>query len=310
MGILVGIGMIMAIIFGLFLRSVMTRELFERQLNLVCVMSLTSAVYAVIEQLTNIIFDGRRSHRVASVFSHPNYFGTIIGTVIIICAYKLLTKQENKVFYSIVAAANVVGMYLCKSMSVWMEVFLGVLVLLVVRKRYKLLALWLSAAVLGLFLIFGLKLDLIPRLSVMETTVGIREEIWRLAINKIIAEPWFGHGFMSFRFLCHAAYRGNAIPHSHNIFLDMLLNFGIVGSALFFLFIIMYYISLLKLRFQEKNVTISSLILAVTVAALFHGLTDLTLLWIQTFPLFLLILSGLGADEKNGRYHCYPDCFF
>ena len=310
MGLIVGVGMIMAMVFGLFLRSVMTKELYERILNLICIMSMTSTAYAVIEKLMNYLTDSRHSHRIASVFSHPNYFGTVVGTVIIICAYKLLTKQGNKFFYLMIAAANVISIYLCKSMSVWMEVFLGVLVLLVVLKYYRLTLLWVSTAMLGVLLIFGFNLQLIPRLSDMETTVGIREEIWTLALKQLEAAPWFGHGFMSFRFLCNAVYRGNMIPHSHNIYLDMLLNFGIVGSALLIGFIAISYLSILKVRFQEKNIMITSLILAVTVAALVHGATDLTLLWIQTFPLFLIILSGLGADEKNGRYHINTDCFF
>jgi hypothetical protein len=79
---------------------------------------------------------------------------------------------------------------------------------------------------------------------------------------------------------------------------------------MFLWFLGRYLLPLLKSRFEDKNVVITGLILAVTASALVHGATDLTLLWIQTFPLFLLILSGIGADEKNGRYHINTDCFF
>lgn len=74
--------------------------------------------------------DSRHSHRIASVFSHPNYFGTIVGTVIIIRAYKILTNQGHKLFLYPGWNGNTVSIYLCKSMFVWVEVFIGVTVLL------------------------------------------------------------------------------------------------------------------------------------------------------------------------------------
>ncbi len=310
MGLFVGVGIIMASVIGLFMRSVMTRELYERTLHMVCALSLTSTGYALIEFILNLILDGRHSHRIASVFSHPNYFGTMTGMILIICAYKLLTGQESKLFYTVVGTANVISMYLCKSMFVWIEVFVGVTVLLIVFKKFRLLAVWLTAAAAGAACIFLLNLNLIPRLSDADDTLNIRLQIWELAVRQIKESPWFGHGFMSFSYVYHAAYHGNLIPHSHSIYLDMLLNFGIVGTVLFLLFLGRYYLTLLKSRFEDKNIVITGLILAVTAAALVHGTTDLTLLWIQTFPLFLLIASGLGADEKNGRYHINTDCFF
>lgn len=307
LGLFVGIAMILALCLGLFMRSIMTKELYERLLTLVCIMSVSSAGYAIIERLVNIIFDGRHSQRIASVFSHPNYFGTMVGTVIIICAYKILTNQEHKWLYYTIAGINVISIYLCKSMFVWMEVFLGVSVLLIVLNKRKLLAIWFTAAALGAFLVFGLEWSIIPRLSDMSVTVGIRQQIWRQAFAEILRNPLFGHGFMSFSFVYDSYFQNNMIPHSHSIYLDMLLNFGIVGTSLFAWYIFKYYVSLIRERLLEKKVMINALILAVVVAALVHGATDLTLLWIQTFPLFLLIVAGLGADEKNGRNHVSVD---
>jgi O-antigen ligase len=121
-------------------------------------------------------------------------------------------------------------------------------------------------------------------------------------MEQIKASPLFGHGFMSFYYLFNSTYRNRRIPHSHSIYLDMLLNFGVVGTGLFLWFIIKYYVTLIKDRMKENNIMITSLIVAVVVAALAHGATDLTLLWIQTFPLLMIILSGLGAQEKTERH--------
>jgi O-antigen ligase len=183
-------------------------------------------------------------------------------------------------------------------MFVWVEVFVGIVVLLVVLKKHRLLALWLTAAVVGVFMIFVLDFGIIPRLSDVEVTVRLRQQIWRLAIEQIKATPLFGHGFMSFYYIYDITYRNQPIPHAHSIYLDMLLNYGVIGSGMFLWYLMKNYVSTVKVHFREKNTMITTLIVAVSIAALAHGFTDLTMLWIQTLPLFMIILSGLGADEK------------
>jgi O-antigen ligase len=280
----------------------MTGELFERILHLICCFSLTSAGYAFIEKLSKTIDFGNDHHRISAVFFHPNYFGTVVGTVIIICAYKVLTKQNHSWFYYLVAAINVFSMYLCKSMFVWVEVFVGVAVLLVILKRHRLLALWLFAAAIGGMLVFLFGVDIIPRLYDVEVTVRLRQQIWEHAASQIAQAPLFGHGLYSFIYLFDASYNNQIIPHSHSIYLDLVLNFGVIGAGLFLCYIVKYYKKVINVCFKGKNTMITSLILAVTASALVHGATDITLLWVQTLPLFLFILAGFGAYEKKDAY--------
>jgi hypothetical protein len=302
-GLATGIAVILAMILGLYIKSIMTKDLFEKILNLICTFSLTSAGYAIMEKAIELMDGGRGSHRIAAVFFHPNYFGTIVGTVVIICVYKLLTKQGHRWFYFMVAGFNIVSMYLCKSMFVWVEVFIGVAVLLAIFKRHRLLTIWLFAAAAGGFLVLFLNVNIIPRLDDVEVTVRLRKQIWELAAGQIIKAPLVGHGFYSFIYLFNRSYHNQIIPHSHNIYLDMLLNFGLIGTGLLLLYAVKYYISVIKICWKEKNPMITSLILAVTSAALVHGATDITLLWVQTLPLFLLVLSGFGAFERKERVY-------
>jgi O-antigen ligase len=302
LGVIVGAGMILALILGLYLRSIMTGELFDRVLRLICALSLTSTGYAVLEAIINIMDDGVNKHRIAAVFSHPNYFGTITATVIIICAYKILTSQESRWFFYATAMMNVISLYLCKSMFAFGEVFIGIAVLLIMLKKHRLFMIWIAGAVIGAFLVFYIGIDLIPRLNDITLTLQIRQNIWRLAIDQIKRNPFFGHGFMSFSFLYDASFRSNMIPHSHSIYLDMLLNFGITGSVLFIWYFIRYYWAVIKATIRKGCVTTAALIMAVTAAALVHGATDLTLLWIQTLPLFLIILAGQGSEEKAEQF--------
>lgn len=302
LGLIVGIGMILTMILGLYLRSVMTRDLYERVMTLVCTLSLTSAGYAMTEVFVNFVSNDRHRHRISAVFSHPNYFGTVVATVIIICAYKVLTSKEYKWYFFMVAGVNVISLYLCKSMFAFVEVFIGIAILLVIQKKHKLLIIWLSTAILGACMIFFVGVNLIPRLYEASKTISIRQRVWQLALEQIKNSSLFGHGFMSFRYLLNTAYQNKPIAHSHSIYLDLILNFGIVGTGLFLWHFVKYYRSVFTACFKRKNTMVASLIFAVTGAALVHGATDLTLLWIQTLPLFLVILAGQGVEEKTEQY--------
>lgn len=297
-GVGAGFGLMLAMFIGIFQRSFMTPELYERVLTLVCILSITSSSCAITQKFViSLVDDFYNYDRISAMFLHPNYFGTITATVIIICAYKLLTNQGSKWLYYIVGFMNVISIYLCESMFAWVEVFVGIAVLLLIMKKYRLLFLWINGAIIAGYIIFALNIDLIPRLSDAGETLRLRLKIWKFAIKQIILKPLFGHGSMSCAFLSFK--QGNLIPHAHSMYLDTLMNYGIIGTLLMILYFIKYYISVIKICFKEKKTMITSLILAVTAAALVHGATDLTLFWIQTLPLFIFILTGIGAYEKR-----------
>lgn len=300
-GLVVGLVFMLAMILGLFLRSAMTHELYEKVLTLICAFSLTSASCAICEKIVNGLIDDRFGSRISAEFFYPNYFGAVIGTVIIICAYKILTNQGPRWFYYMVAVMNVISMYLCESMFVWVEVFIGVAVLLIILKKYKLMAAWsLCAAVAG-FIIFGLNIEIIPRLSDAGVTTSLRLKIWKLAIEQIKSTPLLGHGFYSFMFMNKTYYLDQIIPHAHSLYLEMILDFGLIGTGIFLIYYFNFFKSVFRICFKEKKTLITSLILAVTAATFVHGAADLTLLWVQTLPLFLIVLSGLGAYDKPER---------
>jgi O-antigen ligase len=299
LGVIVGFGLIIAMLIGLFLRSVMTAKLFEKVLSLICILSLTSVSAALIQRFIIPIFNkDYYTIRVSAGFFYPNYYGVVISMVIIICAYKVITRQGNIWNYYAIAAINVISMYLCGSMFVWVEVFLGVAVLLVILKEHRLLALWLFCAAAGVFTIFVLNINIIPRLADAEVTSRLRFQIWGLALEKVRTSPLFGHGPMSYLYSYQSFFHGNIIPHVHNLYLDILMNFGLVGTVLLLWYFVKYYIAVIRACFVEKKTLINSLILAVSAATLVHGITDVTILWVQTLPLFLLVLAGFGAWEK------------
>ncbi|NLC19226.1 MAG: O-antigen ligase family protein [Clostridiales bacterium] len=300
MGLAATAVLILGFVLGLFIRAVMTGELYERILTLICNMSITSTGFAGLEALFNYIYDGKINRRVSAVFLHPNYFGTVVATVIIICAYKILTGKDRRANYYLIGGLNLISLYLSMSMFAWIEVFIGILILLALLHKHHLLAVWVLAGAAMAFLIFGLDLRLLPRLSLVDVTLRMRQQIWEQAINTIKEAPWLGHGLLSYGFLFGVIYHGNLVPHAHNILIDMLLNFGLAGTLMLVYYFAVYYYELVKawLTNNKKNSENLVLIFAVSVAAFIHGMTDITLLWIQTLPLFLLILAGCGRKPE------------
>lgn len=300
LGLVAGLAIMLAFLFGFYLRSIMTHELYEKLLTLICISSIIGVSCAISEKYLIPLFNTfYYKSRISAMFFHPNYFGTVTATVIIICAYKVITKQGSKHMYYTIASINVISLYLCQSMFAWVEVFIGVAVLLMILKKHRLLSIWLIAAAIAGFIILILNINLIPRLSDAEITILIRMKIWKSALEQIKNSPLIGHGFMSFLFIFNRKYLGQIVTHTHSILIDMIMNFGILGTALCSWYFIQYYITIIKICFKQKQVLITSIILAVSAAAFIHGTIDITLLWIQTLPLFLLLLSGLGAFEKK-----------
>lgn len=300
LGLLAGVAITLGFVIGLYMRSVMTSALFEKVLSWICMLSISGTIWAVFETIIiPVFFDGDKVNRASAQFFYPNYFGNIVSIVIIICAYKVVTRQGKMWIYYVIAFMNVISLYLCKSMFAWVEIFLGVAVLLIVLKKHKFFTLWLLMATVGSFIIIVLNIDLIPRLSEAELTTELRFKIWDYAIMQIKNSPWFGHGFMSYLYLDKDYHLGYMTIHSHSITLELLMNFGIVGTVLFLKYFIEYSKGLYKACISKNKCMIYALILAVVAASMIHGLTDLTLMWIQTLPLFLLILAGLGAYEDK-----------
>jgi O-antigen ligase len=297
-GVAAGFALAFAMVLFTFQRTVMTRKLFDKILTIICILSLTSSACAISQKFMIPLLDDNHSYdRMSAMFLHPNYFGTITATVIIICAYKILNRQGWKWIYCLIALLNVFSIYLCESMFAWIEVFVGISTLLFISKKFRLLILWILAGLFAAFAIIGLNIEIIPRLSDAEITLQMRMKIWKFAFEQIRLTPLFGRGPMTCAFVSFNS--GEIIPHAHSIFIDTFLNYGLFGFILIVMYFKKFFSTVIRICFKENKNKITSLIIAISAAALVHGLTDLTLMWIQTLPLFLFILSGIGVYEKN-----------
>ncbi len=301
-GALISVLFAFMMIIHLVARSIATKEFFDRMFDIMCIGGCVSTVVCVIEKYVNRFVPGYR----CQCFSvNPNCYGVPIMVVILICAYKAIVSKKNIPLYYIAAIINAVSLYLCGSMMLWIIVFVGVLLLLLLNHKYRLLAVFLgvvTACVITVILIP----QLISRLHELTATIENRVDIWTFAIEQIGKAPIFGRGFASYNFLYNieAPLRPELYPAmlSHNLLIDSLLSYGIVGTLL----LAGYFISFTKdvlicregLRKQNKEYIMITFVCALSVAVAVHGLIDTAMIWIQPGLMIMLIGSGLGVDEN------------
>jgi len=142
--------------------------------------------------------------------------------------------------------------------------------------------------------------DIASSLNRSATLTG-RTEIWAYLIPLAMDDPILGHGFGGF---WTDAHRAASSSHSHNGYLDIILNIGFVGLFLFSLYLINCGRSACKL--MKTNYDWGCLWICVLLMALVHNMAESTttsLIGIMaTFNLFMLIATvdePMNNPEKN-----------
>ncbi len=283
---------LMITIIGVYLRRKMTKELFEWALNLVCAFCIVVFVGCVISKITHLSLP---SYRTTLWFYNSNYLGSILAGCILVCAYKIATKKGKDIIYYLIALGCGICMYFTGSMFAFLEVFIGVSVLLSLTGKHRMLKWFLALCVFGMLFLY-LVPEIFPRLNESNITTDNRILIWQDTIDHIPDNFLFGKGFFTYRTLTNVRY---LTSHAHNLILELLLSFGIVGTLLVSICFVLYFRTLIICnRLLRKN-HINALIMAIGAAVLLHATTDMTMIWSQTAIFYAFIMSGLGAEEKT-----------
>lgn len=295
-------------ILSFYLRTIMTNELFEKALDLLCVTSVFASTVVLLEK---IIYIGANYHRCCgdffnnylfSFYFHPNYLGSLMAAVILVCAYKVVVKRNDKKYYYAIAVLAAVTVFFTESMFAWIEVLVGLSILLLLARRHQLLSiLFIMVAFAAALLYTAPEIfeKILPRIMHADGTFANRVLIWDFTIDAIKKAPLFGRGFFTYYQLSLADTTAYQTTHAHNIFLEPLLSFGVIGAALLFamVFILFYRVVLCKNLLRKSHIT--TLIFSVTAAILIHSIVDMTMLWVQTALLYCIIMGGIGADERK-----------
>lgn len=294
LGVACGLIFFLFILFGMYAWTIMTDKLAGQIIRLAAIMSIAAFAIAVVQKLMGI-------DRTPATFFNPNFYAFACEVVFILCVSALFSRKTGPLLYSLALAANLGGILLSGCRSAWLAVLGGVLVFLICTGKYKACGISLSfAAVCGIVLL--LKPDLIPRSDDFGTTVTLRQMIWSAGYQAFLKHPLFGEGFLSYRFAtvgmgrAHMSH-GTVIAHAHNILLDSLINFGLVGTAIALLFLVPAVVKWVKRR---RHNPAGAIAVAIFTAMLIHGITDVPVLGYQTGSLTMLLLALSGAVKSSG----------
>lgn len=280
-----------------FVRQNITKETFDTCLTAVCFTVFPSFLTALLEVLMQT-GENELIYRCASYYGNANWFGSLSAGIVIICAYKIVTMNGRAWFYYVVAFVGLLNIYLSGSLFAIIEVIVGVAVYLLFSKHYRLFCLMVIFGSVGVLLITTIP-ELLPRLSESSLTTGYRVRIWGIAIREIANRPFFGRGFMAYNEIKNVYEGSYSTVHGHNLVIDCLINFGIVGTAILIALFFFLLRRVVRVLCHDKNSRIAILIVSFVAAVLAHSFTDITFFWIQTGVFYMVILGGIGCEERR-----------
>ncbi len=300
---LLSVGIIILVFDIFFISKVMTRRVFLIGLSTTALLSITSFIVALFQRIFEIFPDPvNRPGRVASVFFNENYYGMVIEFVVLICLFLFFETRDKrkKAFFSIAFAFNVAALWLCQSRMAFIIVAGAVLIFLFFNHK-KLFYSFLILAVVFCLLLIRFP-NLLPRFDTISSYFDFRLGIWKSAINAFFENPILGRGYFSYSSIwleSQESWQFQAL-HTHNLYIEVLLNFGIIGAFLLFGYSLIRIFSCFKTCKQEKSRNGVALIVTVCLAIFLHGLADTTIFWPQTgfFAIFLLISSDVYQHDS------------
>lgn len=216
-----------------------------------------SAYMAVVEIVLSLLLRER-----AGVYSffNPNYYGAFLALLIV---YYHIKKYDRKYLLVFIIALILTG-------SRFALVSLILTYALVLFDKNRVLG---SIALIISFIYFYLVYKgIVPfvRADTISKYLDLRLWIYQLGIKGMSHGFLLGHGPTYFY-----EYSKHVYPHSHNILIEYILSYGLIG-----LVYALYNIS--EVKFNKKKILVIALIMI-------HGLADYTIFWPQVALVFLTL---------------------
>lgn len=256
--------------------------------------------------------------RIFSSFLLPSHFAAFLGISIpVSTAFVLTNKGWLRYPFGLAVALQVFALYLTKSFSGWLSLilacgcFIFVYVGYIKRVRARYLFSLLGGLALVLVLIFaGLSLTRAdnPFASIANNPMILRVLNWGTTIEMIKDAPLLGKGLHTFGFVYPAYQRPgvNIVHHTHNTYLQLGVEMGIIGTIVFLWFACWWLwrtVRVFKVS-KDKNLRIWTVSLMVAGMAFFihHAFDFEFYLSSVTLPGFAVLALALGAQTQDRGY--------
>lgn len=248
-----------------------------------------------------------RGPRVTGAVFHPNAFGLIMMIAAIVTVYFLVYCKEYRLkrYVCILLVLNLSAIIACLlfsgSRAAWLGSMVAICFLLMNKGRKivsaKNVLLLLLSVGLACFVVFTNEYLRARFAATLAGDTSHRIDIWKSAIEYIKSAPILGHGLGAELF--YFQFRSQVITNPHNIFLEIMVDLGIVGLAAY-----AYHIYLVVRRSLVCIGMKNSLFFAIMAAVLITGLFDYSMTGNKIFlSLFYVTaaLSYLKVSEKENR---------
>jgi len=192
------------------------------------------------------------SLRASSTFTNPLIFAYFLILVMPFSAYGLFhsTIKKIKLVSFICLIMMIGGIASSYSRGPYLATVLAVIILMFYSRgtAYKLLGLSFGSLILLAMVSPGVFQRFLTIGSTTDTSINLRYDIWRASLNTIKAHPFFGlgTGVENMRQVLENQYCIHQ-PHAHNLFLEIFVEGGIFGFAIFAALLILCAYRIFKL---------------------------------------------------------------
>lgn len=242
--------------------------------------------------------------RVYSTFENPNVYGEYLLFAVPIIFSLLWTEKGfiKKVILFGMFCITMLALVLTFSRGCWLGIILALgLLLIIIDRRF----IWLG--IIGLAALpFVLPETIINRFlsigNLEDSSTSYRVYIW-LGTIAMLKDYWFsgiGLGYTSFNKIYPIySYNNIAAPHSHNLFLQLIVEYGIVGFIVFIGLMYNFYKETTISMLKEKNILTAG-IMSGMAGFMLQSLFDYTWYNYRVILIFWMILAlGLSSVKTK-----------
>ena len=301
-------------------RSVDSKKFLKVIVNSIITVAFFVSVYGLYQKLTgqaattwqdSDMFENI-SGRIYATFGNPNVFGEyLLITIPVTFAALIKTSNKNRKFmYLISLVLQLVCMILTYSRGCWIGIMLSMGLMLFMNGK-KLL----SVCVLGIGLLPFIVPDaIIERLlsigNTADSSTSYRVYIWQGTIN-MLKDFWvtgIGIGEQAFRSV-YPIYSLNTIiaPHSHNLYLHVICEMGIVGVVAFVGIIVNFFRNTASISLKDKDLKpLMTALICAMLGYLVQGMFDNVWYNYRIYMFFFIIIAlsaAAGTCTKKENKH-------
>jgi exopolysaccharide production protein ExoQ len=274
-------------------------------LRWICFLSASASVALVVVSPSTAFGPGFGDFQ--GIFTHKNTLGQVMAIGALTSLHAMRVNRRRRALNTFMLCAFI-GMAFASAST---TALLAIFAFCCVDRIIALLRRGGAALLLGIFLVLilvptlvAIAFDPSPIFEIIgkDSTLTGRTDIWTYVINDISLKPLLGWGYFGFWSPSNPAAVEISdavrwtVPQAHNGLLEMLLNIGVVGTAIFiFLFVRNIIFALRCLSTSAKALAISAILIYVGIVM--TGISEFVLLAYSQPWTSLFFTTGLMCEQ-------------